>query len=770
MTSRPLDDVAPTRSSALIREISDASGSTATAYRMGIGDTFQGRVGWSGDQDWVRVHVTAGQSVIIDLESRGAGGLSDPYLSIYDARGNLVEYDDDGGSGLNSQIRVTATVTGTYYIAASAYSSHTGDYSLSLRAWTPTVFTSHQIADQLTDGYWNANGGARRAFDVDPGGTLTANITGLTAAGQTLARAALGVWSEATGIRFSFTSSQSADLRFDDWDSGAYSSSVVSGGTIRSSFVNVDTNWLSSYGTSFDSYSFQTYIHEIGHALGLGHAGDYNGSATYGVDNHYANDSWQASVMSYFSQTDNSFIDASYAFVMTPMIADLLAIQDLYGTATVRTGNTIYGEGSNAGGNYARISNMLSNAGQREHITFTIQDSGGRDRLVLESDIRSQTISLVPGSISSAYGERGNISIALGTVIEDVSAGRGHDTIHGNGASNKIWGNNGNDAIFGGSGNDDLSGGAGSDRLTGGKGNDILRGGAGADVLIGGVGNDRYVIDQDDRITEGASGGTDTVLATFSYTLGSYLENLILNASTNFGGIGNSLSNRITGGAGQNVLHGLDGHDTLEGGAGNDTLFGGAGNDWLIGGAGTDRLFGGAGNDRYVIDAGDYISDAGGVDTVQVGFNYALGSNMENLVLTGSADLRGSGNALANTLYGNTGNNNLIGGSGNDTLFGGSGNDWLSGGKGNDVLSGGVGADTFVYNAGNDVIMGFQDNVDTIRFSADAFGGRHMTVAQVLDMASVVAGAVVFNIGAGQTLRLSGFSNISALQDDLILA
>ncbi|MHA3916475.1 matrixin family metalloprotease [Halovulum sp. GXIMD14793] len=80
----------------------------------------------------------------------------------------------------------------------------------------------------------------------------------------------------------------SADITFDDNSSGAYSTSSYSGNTIISSFVNVSTNWVATYGSKINSYSFQTYVHEIGHALGLGHQGNYNGSANYGTDETFA--------------------------------------------------------------------------------------------------------------------------------------------------------------------------------------------------------------------------------------------------------------------------------------------------------------------------------------------------------------------------------------------------------------------------------------------------------------------------------------------------
>ena len=280
---------------------------------------------------------------------------------------------------------------------------------------------------------------------------------------------------------------QVADIIFDDENSGAYASSSVSGGVIRSAFINVDPNWAGGSART-DGYFFQTYIHEIGHALGLGHAGNYNGGATYGADNDYANDSWQASVMSYFHQSENSTIDASFAYVITPQVADILAIQNLYGVADVLVGDTTYGDGANSG-TYLDTALSLSNP-----VSFTVLDTGGTDTFDFSSYSAHQVMDLREEAFSDLAGLDGNIGIARGTVIENGLTGTGNDTITGNDANNGLSagfgtdvvdGGAGHDAIRGGSGNDFLGGDTGFDFIEGGTGNNEINGGADGDLLIG---------------------------------------------------------------------------------------------------------------------------------------------------------------------------------------------------------------------------------------------------------------------------------------------
>lgn len=296
-----------------------------------------------------------------------------------------------------------------------------------------------------------------------------------------------------------------------------------------------------------------------------------------------------------------------------------------------------------------------------------------------------------------------------------------------------------------------LVGNAGNNTLSGNAGNDTVDGGAGVDTLIGGTGDDGYVVDASgDVVTEAAGAGVDTVQASASWSMSANVEHLVLTGSSAINGTGNASANTITGNAGNNRLDGGAGNDTLTGGAGDDsylvdstadsvveldgqgtdlvtstatytlsgnienlsltgsamingtgntlnnlltgnasnnTLTGGAGNDTLDGGAGTDRMIGGTGDDRYVVNvASDVITELAneGIDGVSSSASYTLAAHVENLALTGTSAISGTGNALDNLLIGNSAANTLTGGDGNDSLDGGAGNDTMVGGAGND--------------------------------------------------------------------------------------
>ncbi|MEY4754145.1 MAG: hypothetical protein RJA44_1820, partial [Pseudomonadota bacterium] len=197
--------------------------------------------------------------------------------------------------------------------------------------------------------------------------------------------------------------------------------------------------------------------------------------------------------------------------------------------------------------------------------------------------------------------------------------------------------------------------------------------------------------------------GTTQVYANSSYPIAlSDLAGLIYHPDAGVSGLqANQLSYTVIDSAGSRIssaiafevmsgltLNGTAGNDYLLGQAGNDLLSGGDGSDYLSGGAGADTMVGGLGNDTYVVEsAGDVVTEAAGAgtDTVQSYISYTLGANVENLTLTGTAAINGTGNELNNSLNGNAANNVLVGAEGNDTLIGWGGNDTMSGGVGNDL-------------------------------------------------------------------------------------
>jgi VCBS repeat-containing protein len=295
------------------------------------------------------------------------------------------------------------------------------------------------------------------------------------------------------------------------------------------------------------------------------------------------------------------------------------------------------------------------------------------------------------------------ISYSLGRYVENLTL-TGSVALNGwgNDLSNKITGNTGNNI------------------LTANEGDDTISGGAGADTMWGGSGNDSYVVDNTgDIIREEVSnidsrdaGGIDSVTSSVTYSLTPHVENLTLTGSLAISGIGNDLDNQLTGNNGSNVLSGQSGNDTLNGGSGSDTMRGGAGDDIYI-----------VDNSRDVTNEAISTSnsaDAGGIDTVRSSVSFTLGAYIENLALTGTSAINGTGNSLNNLL---TGNNAI------NTLNGGVGNDIMNGGGGNDKLTGGTGSDYFDFSStpnatsNVDTITDFNLADDTIRFDHTVFSG-----------------------------------------------
>jgi Ca2+-binding RTX toxin-like protein len=332
-----------------------------------------------------------------------------------------------------------------------------------------------------------------------------------------------------------------------------------------------------------------------------------------------------------------------------------------------------------------------------------------------------------------------NISIT-GTGLYDLIGGLTANVLTGNASVN---------ALFGFEGDDTLIGGAGNDYLDGGDDNDVLDGGLGSDQMDGGAGNDSYTVDvAGDTVIESSDGGTDTVKVSFAaaatYTLATDLENAVVGSAVAINLTGNAVANILTGNAAANILNGLAGADTLIGGDGADT---------------------------YVVDdAGDLVTEtnalaAGGIDLVQSAVSFTLGANLENLTLTGTAAIDGSGNDLANTITGNSGANLLAGGAGNDTLLGGDGADTLDGGLGKDALTGGLGNDTYLVDGSSvatyDTVTeaaGVGTGTDTVNFAGS---GTYTLLVNVENLTLLDAAGA--SGGTGNTdnnlLTGNGFAN-----------
>jgi Ca2+-binding RTX toxin-like protein len=354
----------------------------------------------------------------------------------------------------------------------------------------------------------------------------------------------------------------------------------------------------------------------------------------------------------------------------------------------------------------------------------------------------------------------------------------GNDTINGGDNNDSLVGGGGNDVINGNNGNDWLEGGFGNDTLTGSGGQDTFvfrefgtslgnpdslpdfasnwdRIELDAAVFnVGAAGrftsNDpRFFAgtaahDADDRIifnsatgqiwydADGNGSDTQQLIATVG------AGRPVVAADFNVIGSPNTGGGTINGTAGDDTLIGTPGNDTINGLGGNDSIRGGEGADSMNGGDGNDTLdgynhrtfdidsdvetlVGGLGNDIFMVDnAGDVVSDTGGIDTVRAGnISWTLASGFENLILDNDENiLTGIGNELNNVigeldhgwmmqLEGRGGNDTIFGGFQNDTLLGGDGNDLLNGGQDVDTLDGGAGNDTLEYSGfGDDDMWG----------------------------------------------------------------
>jgi serralysin len=518
------------------------------------------------------------------------------------------------------------------------------------------------------------------------------------------------------------------------------------------------------------NYAFLTFIHEIGHALGLEHPHEAGLPAD--------RDSMEYTVMSYRSHigasTTRGYVNETWGYAQSLMMLDIAALQHLYGANYATNGaGTTYTWSTSTGEMF--IDGVGQGAPGGNRILLTIWDGGGNDTYDFSNYGTNLKVDLRPGGWSTTApgqlaklrydGTRlaaGNIANALlhqgdaRALIENAVGGTGADALVGNQAANTLRGN------------------AGSDRLTGAEGDDLLDGGAGSDTAVYGSRRSDYKVTlladgslQVADLRTGVLDGKDVLrnIETFQFSDRIYSLAELTSASQTMTTeppvaeeppvtdeppvtteppvtenpsarqdlvlTGTGAADRLDGAAGNDQINGLAGNDAIYAQDGDDVLIGGAGRDILDGGAGTDTasyatarlgvaadLAGSSGNRRDA--SGDrYVS----IENL-TGSAYAdvlKGNGAANVLIGGSGSDSLYGRGGADRLEGGSGNDPLEGGSGADVLYGHSGRDTLYGGPGGDILTGGTGADLFVFKstgetarAAPDTILDFVSGTDRI--------------------------------------------------------
>jgi serralysin len=339
------------------------------------------------------------------------------------------------------------------------------------------IFTLDQVIDQLTRANIAWVGGPGNPTPKAGVGTITyaffntasqvysseqSEFVPLSEAQRTAIRNAFALYGDLVNVAFVEGTVATADINIGNLDTDEdYFSAYAS----YPGFGQVAGDmWFSTLASSHNQVGlgepgFRTMMHEIGHALGLSHPGNYDAAPdteiTYAAHAEYYQDSLEYTIMSYFGSSNSGAVRTGFA--QTLLAHDIAAIQSLYGAnMTTRTGDTVYGFNSTAD---RPAFNFALNADP----VVAVWDAGGMDTLDFSGWTTPSRIDLNPGTFSDGGGQTSNVQIAFGAIIENATGGAGNDSLTGNHVANLLRGGEGSDTLRGAGGTDRVEGGAGGD-------------------------------------------------------------------------------------------------------------------------------------------------------------------------------------------------------------------------------------------------------------------------------------------------------------------